>query len=189
MRPEVTETRLYSYLVTRPTGRQVRERIEDRLRECGREMLAVLDLRHVLLIDFSCADEIVAKLVVRSGRPVEPPPPRCFLLVRGVADRHREPIESALDRQGLAVAAEDVNGEPLLLGRVETMAATAWHELWRLGRAPAAALEDRLGAERRRVRRALEELHARGLVIREGERFVSFRCALEEGAEGSGPPG
>lgn len=188
MRPEVTETRLYSYLVTRPTGRQVRERIEDRLSECGREVLAVLDLRHVLLIDFSCADEIVAKLVVRSGRDGSGPPSRCFLLVRGVADRHREPIESALDRQGLAVAAEDENGEPLLLGRIEETAASAWHELWRLGGAAADVLEQRLGVGRPRLRRVLEELHARGLVMREGERFMSFRCALEEEAEGSGPP-
>ena len=56
---------LYSNLVTRPTGAAVRIGIEHHLDEIGDKSLAVLDFSHVGLLDFSCADEIVAKLLMQ----------------------------------------------------------------------------------------------------------------------------
>ena len=50
----------YADLVTRPTGRAVRASIEQALdADAG---VALLDFTGVRLMDFSCADEIVAKL-------------------------------------------------------------------------------------------------------------------------------
>ena len=43
MRPAVTRTNLYSYLVTRHTGRAVRLSIEQRLAEYDRHVLTVLE--------------------------------------------------------------------------------------------------------------------------------------------------
>ena len=134
MRPAVTETSLYSYLITRPTGRAVRRNIEKMLANFDRHVLTVLDLRNVQLIDFSCADEVVAKLVVR--RPTDSVAlARRFFLFRGVAEHHMGPIESTLTRQGLVIAAESLDGRPLLLGAIDPVAALAWHEVWRIGRA------------------------------------------------------
>ncbi|MFB6240235.1 MAG: hypothetical protein ABEJ46_01485, partial [Gemmatimonadota bacterium] len=61
--PAVSETSLYSYLVTRHTGRAVRMSIEEQIAGSPGPLVAVLDFRNVAVIDFSCADEVVAKLV------------------------------------------------------------------------------------------------------------------------------
>ena len=58
---------LYSDLVTRPTGAAVRSGIEQLLSEMRDPTLTVIDFTHVGLLDFSCADEIVAKLLLRYG--------------------------------------------------------------------------------------------------------------------------
>ncbi len=187
MRTAVTNTRLYSYLVTRHTGRAVRLSIEEQLSGFDRHVLAVLDLRNVPLIDFSCADEVVAKLVVRYRSDQDAGERRYFFLFRGVAEHHRGPIQGALDRQNLAVAAEGVDGEPLLLGSIDPTAASVWYELWRVGTAPLQAVAARIGLETGTAAVALHELEDRRLLIREGEWFVSFRHALRD-AEGSNPP-
>ena len=61
---ETVSCELYSNLVTRPTGAAVRAQIEALLRDSDR-VLAVIDFTHVRMIDFSCADEVVAKLLLR----------------------------------------------------------------------------------------------------------------------------
>jgi len=184
--PAIAHTELYSYLVTRPTGRAVRTSIERELDGFDGLVLAVLDLRHVELIDFSCADEIVAKLVVaRSG---ETRGRRRFFLFRGVAERHVEPIESALSRQGLAAASETVDGAPRVLGELSAGAELAWRTLWRLGQAGPTSLATHLSVSRRHASDLLVELDSRSLVIRDGARYVSFGRALLD-APGHGPPG
>ena len=58
---------LYSNLVTRDTGAAVRLQIEYLLGESHDRgsALTVIDFSHVSMIDFSCADEVVAKLLMR----------------------------------------------------------------------------------------------------------------------------
>lgn len=175
--PAVTRTSLYSYLVTRHTGRAVRLSIENRLAEYDRHVLIVLDFTNVPLIDFSCADEVVAKLVL--GGLAETPVRRFFLFL-GVGSHHMDPIESALCRQRLAVAAEGVSGEPLLLGAVDPSAALAWQEVWRLGRASPERVATELRLAAPEVVRRLEELARRRLLLRDGAAYLSFRRALLE---------
>src|SRR3954468_17845439 len=57
--------KLYSNLVTRPTGAAVRTQIEALLAESRERSLTVIDFSHVGMIDFSCADEVIAKLLLR----------------------------------------------------------------------------------------------------------------------------
>ena len=52
----------YRDLVTRPTGAAVRHRLVSTLRDHDRTE-ALLDFSRIGLVDFSCADEVVAKLV------------------------------------------------------------------------------------------------------------------------------
>lgn len=177
MRPTITHTELFSYLVTRHTGRAVRTNIERQIEQVDRAVLVVLDLRHVPLIDFSCADEVVAKLVVLTAGAV--PHPR-FVLFRGVAEHHLEPIESALGRQGLAAAAESTDGEPMLIGRLEPHAAAAWQEIGVLGHTAAATLADRLEQSLERVVTSLAELEARALVVRDGDAYLSLGRVLRD---------
>lgn len=89
----------YADLVTRPTGRAVRASIEHSL--TAGVAIARMDFTGVGLIDFSCADEIVAKLLRERVR---------VLLVRGLTDGHREALEPVLERAGLAVLCERADG-------------------------------------------------------------------------------
>ena len=107
---------LYADLVTRPTGRVVRERIERVMAAAGDPVVvARMDFTGVGCIDYSCADEIVAKLLRGAGRAI--------LLLSGISDGHREAIEPVLTGHGLAVLIERRDGNLETLGAPE--AATA----------------------------------------------------------------
>ena len=55
----------YGDLVTRPTGHAVRRGVEEVLAEYDGEQVAVIDFSSVRLLDLSCADEVVAKLLLQ----------------------------------------------------------------------------------------------------------------------------
>jgi hypothetical protein len=97
----------YTDLVTRPTGRAVRENIE---RDLPAGTVAVMDFTGVGCLDYSCADEIVAKLVRDKVK---------VLLLRGLTDAHREAIEPVLAGAGLAVLCERADGALEGLGASE----------------------------------------------------------------------
>ena len=113
---------LYSSLVTRPTGQAVRLAIENVLaEETGPVSLSVIDLSQVTVIDFSCADEVVAKLLLRflaDDRPRD-----AFFVFRGIRELHRDPIEVVLKRQTLAAVSETESGA------YEVIGSTSWKEL------------------------------------------------------------
>jgi hypothetical protein len=81
----------------------VRLAIETQLAEAGETSCSLIDLSEVSVLDFSCADEVVAKLLARylgEDRPRD-----AFFVFRGVIESHREPVEAVLERQGLAAVA------------------------------------------------------------------------------------
>ena len=98
---------LYTDLVTRPTGRAVRENIE---RDLPAGTIAVMDFTGVGCLDYSCADEIVAKLVRDKVR---------VLLLRGLTDAHRDAIEPVLAGAGLAAQCARPDGTREGLGARE----------------------------------------------------------------------
>ena len=164
---------LYSHLVTRPTGRALRLGIESQIGEIGSVCLSVLDFTQVVVLDYSCADEAVAKLIQRyqlADRPAD-----AYFVARGLGEQHRDPINEVLIRHGLSLVAE-VEGEFTLLGRADTTEHGAWHALQRvrLGGADEVAVE--LDAAPAGVTAALERLAVRRVVIRRGA-DDSF-CAL-----------
>ena len=108
---ERTVSMTYGDLVTRPTGQAVRGGIEAALQEADTEQVAVIDFGTVRLLDYSCADEIVGKLLLQHGRA------RYFLL-QGVTASHCEAIEPVLERHKLAAVARDREGRVRVLGHV-----------------------------------------------------------------------
>jgi hypothetical protein len=126
-------TSLYSSLVTRPTGQAVRLAIENVLaEETGPLSLSVIDLSQVTVIDYSCADEVVAKLLLRfldEDRPRD-----AFFVFRGIQDLHRDPIQVVLERQTLAAVAETETGEFELIGSASGEELEAWEALEGRGR-------------------------------------------------------
>ena len=124
------ECDLYSNLVTRATGRAVRGQLETMLREMSGQRLAVLDFTHVGVLDFSCADEIVAQLLLRfgAGLPAHAPASDSpsYFMFRGLAEAHLEALEPVLERHGLALVAESPDGSMQLVGMVEPEEHSAW---------------------------------------------------------------
>ncbi len=116
-------TSLYSHLVTRPTGRAVRMAIETQLQGAGESSLSLIDLSEVVILDFSCADEVVAKLLQRSK---ESGTHEAFFVFRGVREPHRDQIQAVLERRGLAAVAETDPGTFRLLGQRTPGEDRAW---------------------------------------------------------------
>jgi hypothetical protein len=121
-----TVASLYSHLVTRETGRAVRMAIEAQLHDAGDMSLSLIDLSEVTVLDFSCADEVVAKLLQRYQGPDRA---EAFFVFRGVREPHRHQIEVVLERQGLAAVAETGPGRFELLGDATAEEASSWRVL------------------------------------------------------------
>lgn len=101
-----------SDLVTRQSGQVIRERIErDIAKEKDGEVIA-LDFSKIGVIDYSCADEVVTKLISRltSGEYGDK-----YIVLTSLSENQKENIEVALERKDLPVMAE-VNGKKILIG-------------------------------------------------------------------------
>ncbi len=117
-----TVCELYSNLVTRPTGAAVRSAIEQQVSEVHIPAVTTIDFSRVNLLDFSCADEIVAKLLLRW---VSDDGPGGYLAFRGIHDGHLDPIETVLERHALALVSWH-EGEAELFGHVNDLERSFW---------------------------------------------------------------
>ncbi|HEU5042231.1 MAG TPA: hypothetical protein VFT84_15485 [Gemmatimonadales bacterium] len=152
----------YRNLVTRPTGAAVRNRIEAAL-ACSDCLTALLDFSDIELLDLSCADEIVAKLLMTQT------PPARFVVLRGLREDQHEAIEHVLTHHRLAVAAvAPDHGEPRLLGWVTSDARAAFACICDRGPMDAAELARCLGWSGARAVDAIQALAAHRLVRPEG---------------------
>ena len=125
-----TVTSFYSNLVTRPTGRAVRMGVESQLAELdpGRSLcLSVLDFSQVNILDYSCADEIVAKLLLRYvavDRPAD-----AYFVARGLQDHHREAVSEVLERHRLLLVTINADLTSSLLGACNPFERACWSAL------------------------------------------------------------
>jgi hypothetical protein len=178
-----------SHLVTRETGAAVRAAIAERLQSLDRGGVLTLDFSGVGIIDFSCADECLAKLVLRlsAGEYGEK-----YLCLTGLGESQRENIQVALERKKLPA---------LLLG-----AGSAWECLGTLtphlretlrlvaerSGMSARELADLLGLELTAASTRLINLHRHRLVRRrerpmaEGGREFVYEMLEEKPASGPG---
>ena len=180
--PRRSVTELFSNLVTRPTGRAIRSGVESQLAEMegptGDGCLSILDFTQVRILDYSCADEIVAKLLLRfSGdeRPTE-----AFFVVRGIQEHHEEAIEAVLERHNLLLVARDDEGAVKLLGAPNPVHRAAWDSLVRRARAAAADVAADTGLSAEAVEAALASLLAHRVVTRYPDGTLAPLSALLE---------
>ena len=159
-----TVTSLYSHLVTRPTGRAVRMAIETQLSGAGGQSLSLIDLSEVTILDFSCADEVVAKLLQRY---LDESVHDAFFVFCGVHEPHRDQIQVVLERQGLIAVAETEPGAFELLGVPDVVEAATWRTLEQQGLVTAEQLMD-----------VYPEEEARSALDRLVERRVAFRSSV-----------
>lgn len=177
---------LYSNLVTRPTGAAVRIGIEHHLDEIGDKALAVLDFSHVGLLDFSCADEIVAKLLMQYVS-IDIPRREVYFVFYGMNESHLDAIEAVLERHQLALVTQLADCAPQLMGIIDGEQRTAWEAICTLGCVLPADLADATGVPADRAERTLETLWRRRLIIRQETGYFPVRRAitgLETGTSG-----
>ena len=125
---------LYSNLVTRPTGAAVRCEIEQELDRIGERALTVIDFTHVKLLDYSCADEIVAKLLLQYVS-VDAPRREVYFVFRGINESHMDAIEAVLKRHDLALVSQLADGAARLIGDIGDDERLAWETMTKLGTA------------------------------------------------------
>ena len=169
---------LYSNLVTRPTGAAVRTEIERLVAEMRERSLAIIDFSHVSILDFSCADEVVAKLLLRYCD--DRPPHDAYFLFRGLTDDHWDAIEAVLERHGLALAIEREDGVHVV-GVLPEAERRAWETLDRVGQAVPSMLADLLQREPDDVERSLTELSRRRLVMKLDDGWVAVGGGTHRG--------
>ena len=167
---------LYSNLVTRPTGAAVRSEIEHELDRIGERALTVIDFSHVGLLDFSCADEIVAKLLLQYIS-TDAPRREVYFLFRGISEAHVEAIEAVLERHKLALVTQHADGETRLLGILGLEERRAWEIISELGAGAVADVAERTGLSRDATERTLDTLWRRRLLIRADDGYVAVGSA------------
>ena len=169
---------LYSHLVTRPTGRAVRLAIEEQVAGGSRTALSLIDLSDVTVMDFSCADEVVAKLLMRfleEDRPVD-----ALFVFRGVCQNLHEPIQTVLERQELLAVAQGSDGSCSLMGTRTKEEEYAWTILEGRGRITAAEVSGVFPGSHHRE--ALDELVLRRVAFAPpGDQIYHALSTLVEG--------
>ncbi len=163
---ERTLSRLSGDLVTRPTGKAVRGGVVEQLADLEREAVVVIDFTTVRILDISCADEIVGKLLIGHGTA------RYFVL-HGVSVAHCDSIEQVLERHQLAVVARTRDGRVQVLGPLADTARTAFRVIFDLGSADREQLASELSWPADTAQRALDELTSRRLVQMSADRYVA----------------
>lgn len=182
--PDVAVASLYQeYLVTRHTGRAVRLSIERLVDERSGPSLTVIDFHEVAVIDFSCADEVIARLLFDTlSRPAQAA--RHYFVLDGMEEGHMDPVSSALERRGLAVAARTAERRTVLLGQVETEARNVWEALSHAGQAGAVDLAAIIDGDPAECARCLDRLDERRLIRGAGEVYASLFSFLTSGDSG-----
>ena len=98
---DAADPEAHHHLVTRRTGAVVRTVIERQIAALAEGSVAVLDFSQIGVLDRSCADEFVAKLVLPLTR--ERPSRESYVVLVGVSEGHLDAIEAVLETHGLAL--------------------------------------------------------------------------------------
>lgn len=166
---EETVSNGHGDLVTRRTGQAVRGGIEQVLAAAGGEDVAILDFTSVRLLDLSCADEVVAKLLLEHGHA------RHFLL-RGVSEGHQDALEPVLERHGLAAVVQDRAGRLRVLGMIPERVRRAFAILAERGAAQLEEVATQLAVPTSAAREVVDELLERRLALTDsaGSQVISL---------------
>lgn len=160
----------YRNLVTRPTGAAVRIRIEETLADSGC-LTALLDFSEIELVDLSCADEVVAKLLLTVRTAY-------FVVLQGLREDHHEAIDHVLTHHRLAVTSVPPGSRaPRLLGWVRADAREAFTCICERGPIGVIDLSRRLGWSEARSREALGDLALNRVIRPIGELYYPLQTA------------
>jgi hypothetical protein len=159
----------YHDLVTRRTGAAVRTVIEGQLAGLADGSVAFLDFTHIGVLDRSCADEFVAKLMLPLNG--DHPTRDGYVIFRGVNDGHVDAIEAVLHAHGLALVVQFNDGDTRLVGAVTDRERQLWELVMLTGRARAEALPADAGLAPEEAQLLLDSLARRRLLRRDADGY------------------
>jgi len=153
-------------LVTRTSGQVIRERIERDIAQEEEGAVIALDFSKIGIIDYSCADEIVAKLISRllSGEYGDK-----YITLTGLNENQKENIEVALERKELAVMAQMKDERKILLGSLNNYLKETLNLILKKGKISAKDLSEIMKLEANTSGTRLLNLYKKRLVKRVDE--------------------
>ena len=155
-----------SDLVTRPSGQVMRGRIEKNIEAEKNGEIIALDFSEIGIIDYSCADEIVAKLISRLwGNEYGDR----YIILTGLNENQKENIEVALERKDLAVIARMKDGKEILLGNLNNYLLKTLEVVITKDRITTKDLSEIMNLEANTSGTRLLNLHKKRLVMRNEE--------------------
>lgn len=165
----------YSDLVTRRTGAAVRTVIEHQLAGLADGTVAFLDFSRIGILDRSCADEFVAKLMLPLSN--DHPSRGGYVVFHGVNEFHLETIEAVLHTHGLALVVQFPDGAAHLVGAVTALERQLWECVMRGDCSDVAAIADSAGLSHDEARAQLDGLARRRLLRRDDDAFAPLGAA------------
>jgi len=155
----------FSDLVTRPTGVAVRRCLERELAALHEGDVALLDFSQIGMMDYSCADEVVAKLLLTlAAQDFD----TGFVVFHGITDAHLEAIEDVLHHHGLALVVHFADGGARLVGAVSDDERSVWEMVMARGSADAPDVALAVGRELAEMALVLDSLQRRRLLRHDG---------------------
>jgi len=144
----------------------VQNRIERDIAKEEDGAVIALDFSKIGIIDYSCADEIVAKLISRllGGEYSDK-----YFILTGLNDNQEENMEVALERKGLAAIAQKRNGQKVQLGSLNNYLKETLDLIMKKGGLTAKQLSQAMKLEANTSGTRLLNLHKKRLVKRIGE--------------------
>ena len=152
-----------SDLVTRQSGQVIRDRIEQYLENEKNGEVVALDFSKIGIIDYSCADEVIAKLI---SRLLSNEYGDRYIILTGLNENQKENIEVALERKDLAVMAEMGNGKKILIGSLNNYLKETLNLILKRGKITAKELSEAMSLEANTSGTRLLNLHKKRLVKR-----------------------
>lgn len=171
-----------SDLVTRHSGQVIRERIERDIMKEDEGAVVALDFSHIGIIDYSCADEIIAKLM---SRLLSNEYGDRYIILSGLNENQRENIEVALERKSLSLMAQMRDGTKTLLGNLNNYLKQTLDLVVNKNKITARDLSAIMGLEANTSGTRLLNLHKKRLVkrvdeIRNGGRVWIYKGIFSE---------
>lgn len=164
-------------LVTRQSGQIIRERIERDIAQEENGSVITLDFSKIGIIDYSCADEIVAKSI---SRLLGDEYGDKYIVLSGLNENQKENIEVALERKDLAVMAEMRDGKYVLLGNLNNYLKETLHLILKKGRITAKELADTMKLKPNTSGTRLLNLYKKRLIKRIDEKVPGGKVWVYE---------
>lgn len=164
-----------SDLVTRPTGAAVRTIIEQRIAGLADGTVVYLDFTNIRILDRSCADEFVAKLI--GPMAADQSQHEGYVIINGLTEDHLEAIEGVLEAHGLALVVQFADGISRLVGRVSAIERRCWEIVTRSGTAATDIIASTLGLPFDDCNELLDSLAQRRLLRRDADRYFALGTA------------